>query len=256
MKIIALITDFGYNSPYIGSVKAKIKSLSNDKIYIIDIFHDIESFDIFSCAYWIYFLYRDYPEDTVFLCVVDPTVGTERKGVVISFENRFFVGPDNGIFTLLLKKGGNAYELPPPPTSASPTFHARDYFSIWAAKISMSPFILKTFKKLENPKILETQEPIKIGKEIEGKAVVKDKFGNILTNIPNEWLEKDTNYLLKIKDFLIVGPKRTYADVKKGELLFLRGSFGFLEIASNMESAFDIIKPTLPTKITIKEIVK
>ncbi|MEN3043778.1 MAG: SAM-dependent chlorinase/fluorinase [Candidatus Hydrothermales bacterium] len=256
MKIIALITDFGYNSPYIGSVKAKIESLSNEKVSIIDVFHDIENFNIFSSIYWIYFLYRDYPEETVFLCIVDPTVGTERKGLVLFFENRFFVGPDNGIFTLLIKKGGTAYELPPPPEKASPTFHARDYFSIWATKISNTPFILKALKKLENPKIFEIKEPIRTQNEIKGKAILKDKFGNILTDIPNEWLIEKVNYVLKINNFVIEGPKRTYADVKRGELLFLRGSFGFVEIASNMESAFDIINSTLPTEIIIKEKIK
>lgn len=253
MKLITIITDFGYDSPYIGSVKAKIHSITQGKAQIIDIFHEVEKHNILSAMYWIYYLYRDYPEGTSFLCVVDPTVGTERKGILVEFEKRFFIGPDNGIFTLFIKKGGKVYELPPPPEKASPTFHARDYFSIWVSKITLSPFIIRNLKEYREPVLLEIEEPVKSEKIIKGHMVLKDRFGNILTDIENEWIQNGKNYILKTKKFLIEGPKRTYAEVKKGKLIFLKGSFGFIEIAANMKSAFDIIKPHFPEKIEIRE---
>jgi len=254
MKIIAIITDFGYDSPYVGPVKAQIYKIAGEEIKIIDVFHEIEKHSIYEALYWIYFLYKDYPEGTVFLCVIDPTVGTERKGIALEFEKRFFVGPDNGIFTLLINKGAKVYELPPPPASASKTFHARDYFSVWAAKIAVSPFILKTLKILKEPVKMNIKKPLKKAGKIIGHAVTKDKFGNLLTDIPNKWVSENKKYILKIKSFEIKGPLKTYADVPEKNLLFLKGSFGFLEIAANKYSAFEIIKPKFPEKAGIKEI--
>jgi len=256
MRIIAIITDFGYDSPYVGPLKSQIYKIAGEEIKIIDVFHEIEKHSIYEALYWIYFLYKDYPEGTLFLCVIDPTVGTERKGIVLEFEKRFFLGPDNGIFTLLIEKGARVYELPPPPENASRTFHARDYFSIWAAKIAVSPFILKSLKKLKKPVKIKTGKPLKKAGRIIGHAVIKDKFGNLLTDIPNEWVSENKKYILKIKNFEIKGLFKTYADVPEKNLLFLRGSFGFIEIAANMESVFNIINPRLPEKIEIKEIEK
>jgi len=254
MKIIAIITDFGYDSPYVGSVKAQIHKIAGEEIKIIDVFHEIEKHNIYEALYWIYFLYKDYPEGTVFLCVIDPTVGTERKGIALEFEKRFFIGPDNGIFTLLIDKGAKVYELPPPPASASKTFHARDYFSVWAAKIAVSPFILKNLKMLKEPVKINIKKPLKKTDKIIGHVVIKDKFGNLLTDIPNEWIWENKKYILKIKNFEIKGPLKTYADAPEKNLLFLKGSFGFLEVAANKYSAFEIIKPEFPEKAEIKEI--
>ncbi len=251
-KIIGIITDFGFENPYVGSVKAKIYETAGNEIEIIDIFHHIEKHNIREAAYWINFLYKDYPEGTIFLCVIDPTVGTERKGILVSLENRFFIGPDNGIFTLLIKKKAKVYILPLPPETASSTFHARDYFSVWTAKIAVSPFIIRTLKVHKNPCILKLPKSYKKNNKIFGNAVIKDKFGNILTDIPNSWIE-NKRLILKIKNFKIIGPSKTYADKNKGELLFLKGSFGFVEIAANMESAFDVIKPEFPEEIEIEE---
>src|SRR5437867_2786418 len=98
---IALLTDFGTHDFYVGAMKGVILSISPEAT-IIDISHEIEPQNINAAAFVLRACYRDFPADTIFLCVVDPGVGSDRRGVIVESNGYVFVGPDNGLFSFVL----------------------------------------------------------------------------------------------------------------------------------------------------------
>jgi Uncharacterized conserved protein len=103
MSVIALLTDFGLNDGFVGSMKGVILSI-NPEAKIVDISHEIESFNIIEGSIVLNATYRYFPKGTIFVSVVDPGVGTERKPIIVKTKDYFFVCPDNGLLTLVLKK--------------------------------------------------------------------------------------------------------------------------------------------------------
>ncbi len=221
-RIIALITDFG-NSFYVGQVKGIIKSINPDA-EIIDITHDIPKFNIKAGQFILYSSYKFFPKETIFLVVIDPGVGSERKAIVIKTDDYYFVGPDNGLFGFLEKY--KAYEIEV-PAHASSTFHARDVFAPICAKISKG-YKLEEFLKPINQIIkfdfrnVENYENVIIG-----EVIFIDDFGNLITNIVFD----DGIKFVEIKNLKIDKKVKTYSQAKKNELVFLKGSYEFLEIS-------------------------
>src|SRR6266699_1459634 len=97
---VALLTDFGMRDYYVGAMKGVILSI-NPNAVITDITHEIEPQNINAAAFVLRACYRDFPAGTIFLCVVDPGVGADRRGIIVESEGYFFVGPDNGLFSFM-----------------------------------------------------------------------------------------------------------------------------------------------------------
>lgn len=216
------MSDFG-NSFYVGQVKGVIKSI-NTNVEIIDITHDIPKFNIKAGQFILYSSYKFFPKGTIFLAVVDPGVGSERKAIVIQTEDYYFVGPDNGLFGFLERY--KAYEIEV-PKSASPTFHARDVFAPTCAKISKG-YRLEEFLKPINEIIkFDFRNVQNFQDVIIGEVIFIDDFGNLITNIEYE----DNFKFVEIKNLKIDKKVKTYSQAKKDELVFLKGSYEFLEIS-------------------------
>jgi S-adenosylmethionine hydrolase len=135
-RIIALLTDFGIYDPYVGIMKAVMSEIASDAS-LIDLSHQIPAGDIQRGAYVLWQAARDFPPGSIFLSVVDPGVGTIRKGIILQTEKHIFVGPDNGLFSyLLIGNNYQAWELANPNyqrQGISTTFHGRDIFAPAAA---------------------------------------------------------------------------------------------------------------------------
>lgn len=234
-KIVALITDFG-ESFYVGQVKGVIKSINPD-IDIIDITHNVPKFNIKAGQFILYSSYRYFPKGTIFLVVVDPGVGSSRKAVLLKSQGYYFIGPDNGIFGFLREY--SAYEITV-PENASPTFHARDVFAPICARISINES-LEDLKTIE--KILDFDfRKVEIYKDyVIGEVIYIDDFGNLITNIEFD----DKFKVVEINGIRIYRKVRTYADANKKDIVFLKGSYEFLEI-SRVE---DNLKNFLDAKI-------
>ncbi|MDQ7055818.1 MAG: SAM-dependent chlorinase/fluorinase [Persephonella sp.] len=187
MSVIALLTDFGYRDGFVGAVKGVIKSI-NSGAEIIDISHGIESFNILEGALVLNATYRYFPEKTVFVCVVDPGVGTERKPIAVETKKYYFVAPDNGILSLALKNekvraiyhiSNERYLL----ERDTETFHGRDIFAPAAAyiskgvKLSQLGDMLRDYKRIKIPEVREDDG------YVVGEIIMFDKFGNGITNI-------------------------------------------------------------------------
>ena len=135
--MIALFTDFGIADPYVGQLHAVLARDAPD-VPVIDLFHAVPNFDIRAAAYLLPALTRDFPPDTVFVCVVDPGVGGARPAVMLKADGCWYVGPDNGLFHVLTRRV-SAHECHvirwrPPKLSAS--FHGRDLFAPVAARLA------------------------------------------------------------------------------------------------------------------------
>jgi len=231
---IVLLTDFGLEDHYVGVMKGVIAGLAPEA-QMIDLTHQIPPQDVQTAGFHLWASYRYFPEGSIFVAVVDPGVGTERKGLLLSAGGRFFLGPDNGLFTFILEEDPNFqayslinkdYFLP----VVSYTFHGRDIFAPCAAHLfngappaSFGPRV-QELVRFPLPKLVE--EPGRL----RGGIIHVDRFGNLITNISAESLRTR-----QVKGIWFKGRQlpflRTYAEVKEGEPLAIIGSTGLLEIA-------------------------
>ncbi len=247
LKTVALLTDFGIEDHYAGVVKARIlKELKKAQhINFIDITHKIPPQDVRKASLTLYFSYKYFPEDTVFLAIVDPGVGTERKAIVIKTRKFTFVGPDNGVFSLIYRENPDfsSFEivkekvLKPPYSS---TFHGRDLFAPAVAFILSDvpqDEFLKPIPK-ENLKTLDFPLPEKTKEGYRLSVWYVDHFGNLITNLHKNMVKKSFKVLVNKKEVPLV---KAYGYAKKGEPVALFGSEGLLEIAVREGSAFETL---------------
>jgi S-adenosylmethionine hydrolase len=254
-KIITLLTDFGTKDGYIGAVKGVIKRI-NSQAEIVDVTHDIDSYDVLGAAFALSSFYRYFPKGTIHLAVVDPGVGSLRQPILIKTKDFFFVGPDNGIFSFIYQRGNivdiiiisnKKYFLAEP----SSTFHARDIFAPVAAYLSLG---IKT-DELGSPakecvKFIIPQPESK-GRSLKGEIIHIDRFGNLITNIPADLLENKKNAEIIVGKRRVKGISRSYFEIKEKELGALIGSSGFLELAVNQGSAQAFLKAKIGDRIRI-----
>lgn len=245
--LTALLTDFGNDDWYVASMKGVIKSINPDA-EIVDITHNIKSHSISDGAFVLYNTYSYYPEKTIFVAVVDPGVGSSRKIILLKTTKHFFIAPDNGLLTYIVKDNpkyeaigieNKKYFLP----DVSSTFHGRDIFSPVAAHLSKDYKIEKFGKKIRRLTMLYIEDA-KIEKNaITAPIIYIDKFGNLIINIKKNEFSK----VLKLKEIknktgkeilaCQTPLKSSYADVDEGEVVAYWGSSEFLEIGINQASA-------------------
>lgn len=245
--IVALLTDFGQEDFFVASLKGVILKI-NPAVQVVDITHYIPSFDIQSAGFVLYSCYRFFPEKTIFLIVVDPGVGSFRRIILVQSHNYFYVAPDNGVLSLILhtdkikqirEVNNKKFWL----TENSPTFEGRDKMAPVAAYLAQGVPCSEFGPPLKKYKEFKLRKPTVKSNEIRGGILYVDKFGNLITNIPSELLEKmkekksEKDVCLVFKNQKINSYAQCYSGVDKGRLLFLAGSLGLVEIAAREESA-------------------
>lgn len=260
--VIALLTDFGEDDFFAASLKAVILKI-NPLARIIDISHRIPSFDIQAAGFILWASCPYFPPQTVFVVVVDPGVGSERKVILARTEDSVFIAPDNGVLSLVLEDKeikdlrevtNRKYFLP----RLSQTFEGRDKMAPAAAWISRGISSSEFGPELESYEKLNLQKP-KLGEAgITGHVLYEDKFGNLITNIPEKMLEDlgektgKGSFELVIHGKKISSLVRNYSSVKKGELAFLIGSVRTIEIAAREDSASKRLKAGVGDEVRIE----
>ncbi len=258
-NIITLTTDFGNKDGYAGAVKGVLLKI-NPHLKITDITHEISPFNILEGALVLNSFYQFYPRGTIHLVVVDPGVGSKRKGILLQTDNYFFIGPDNGIFSLVYEKEkirqvvdltSSRYFL----QKTSSTFHARDIFAPVSAYLSLGVRLEEFGSSSRECYKFKLPRPQYRGNRLEGEIIHIDRFGNLVSNISSELLPAE-RVQVRIGQRKIKGLNRFYAEKKKGELTVLIGSTNFLEIAVNQGDAQRLLKAKIGDKITIEKIKK
>ncbi len=247
-KIIALITDFDPSDGYIGTMKVVILSINPNAI-IIDLAHNISRFNIRKGAFILLSAYKYFPPGTIFVCVIDPGVGTKREGILLRTKNYFFIGPNNGVFsyvadadgiTEVVKLENEEFFIKP----VSKTFHGRDVFAPVAAYLSLGFPPSKFGEKLDlhNFNKIKVSKPILRDNYLEGEIIYVDGFGNCITNIPGEALsryKRGNVFWVSISggEKFAVRLVDAYGEANRDESVMLIGSHGFLELSVNQGSA-------------------
>ena len=248
--IITLTTDFG-DGYYVGAVKGAILEICPDAC-LVDVTHDVSSHDVLEAAFTLICTYPYFPEHSVHIVVVDPGVGSERRGVIVSTPNHQFVGPDNGVFSFLynrepLKKVVSIDSRKYFRKQVSATFHGRDIFGPVGAWLARGTKLDEFGQEIED---YSGNSPLPVQKtdenRVEGTVIHVDKFGNVITSISpekvSELLGEEGMPQFVVNEKTVTSHHRFYAQARPGELFSLVGSSGYYEIAAHRQRAADMLE--------------
>jgi S-adenosylmethionine hydrolase len=223
--MIALFTDFGMEGPYTGQVKAAIWREAPG-VPIIDLFANAPAHRPMEAAYLLAAYAAALPVGSVFLCVVDPTVGSERPAVAVLIDGRWFVGPGNGLFELLLRRGAaiDAFFIPPPAGPISASFHGRDLFAPVAARLAkgLSPEDMGLVPG-EMPRFADWPDDLPA-------IVYVDIYGNLMTGLRADALPNGAALALAGQR---LERARTFSDVPVGTAFWYKNANDLAEVAVN-----------------------
>jgi S-adenosylmethionine hydrolase len=244
--VITLLTDFGTADYFVGAVKGAILSV-NPQAVIVDITHEIPPQDIAAGAFTLLAAYKTFPARTIHVAVVDPGVGSTRRPIILSANEQFFVGPDNGLFSYIYDREpshrvfhvtAEKYFRPEP----SSTFHGRDIFAPVAAALSngvkpreFGPMISDAVRL---PVALETE--MRENGDVHARIIHIDRFGNCVTNITRDLVKAGVS--LRVNRKTIKEFRTFYGEDSTNTPFAIWGSAGFLEISVNGGSAAEVLR--------------
>lgn len=243
-RIITLLSDFGSRDGYVGAMKGVILRI-NPQALPVDISHDIGPHDIMAGALVLVSVYSHFPAGTIHVAVVDPGVGGRRRAIILETSRGCFVGPDNGIFTLIFEreKTIRTVTIENPKFRAptvSRTFHGRDVFAPAAAYLSLGVPVELFGPPLGRGMTLAFPQPRVTSDGVEGEVIHVDRFGNLITNISAETFAGfigERRPKIWVATHEVHGPYESYEAGREGEIFGIFGSFGLLEISMKKADA-------------------
>lgn len=260
-KAIALISDFGVQDLYVGVMKGVIARIAAGT-QCIDICHTVPQGDIWKAAFLLSHAYAFFPKGTVFLAVVDPGVGSERRPIAVKTRQYVFVGPDNGVLSLAAKKDGieSLYEaayrdlFTPAPSS---TFEGRDLFAPLAAHCALGKKVYKRLNPVPISSLTMLSMPIPevYDTTVEAKVVYIDSFGNIVIAVQPDDCHRflKEGYAASFKKKRIRNFYEYYAQAPAAEVFFTISSFGYVEIAVKNGNAAQKLKASVGDRVVFKK---
>lgn len=243
--IITLTTDYGTNDHLVGTLKGVILKINPD-VTIVDITHHVRPYDLLDGALAIGSAYRYFPARTIHIVIVDPSVGTERRPLLVSGETQYFIAPDNGVLSLVYEQeksltvrhvNAEHYFLQP----LSKTFHGRDVFAPVAAWLSKGWQTASMGEEIADFKRFALPKPKASEGSVAGTVLRADHFGNLLTNftpadLPDGAL-KSGALRMQVNGHEVKRLVETFAHGEPGEPVAIVGSSGYIEIAVNKGNA-------------------
>jgi S-adenosylmethionine hydrolase len=246
--VIALLTDFGLRDHYAGTMKGVMLGICPD-VTLVDISHEVPPHDVLAGALELAAAYRYFPTGTIFLVVVDPGVGSARRGFAADAGDYRFVAPDNGVLTPVLDEhpprrvvelSERRYARP----TVSRTFEGRDRFAPAAAWLAKGIELAALGRPVQTAvHRLEVPQPTIDVSTIVGQVLRVDRFGKRFTNIDRRTVDRLAGQALEVRigQHQVSKVVSTYADAQPGEICALFGSTDHLEIAANGASAADLL---------------
>lgn len=226
--MIFLFTDFGWNGPYVGQMKTVLARQAPGSV-VVDLMHDAPAFNPRAAAYLLATLVAQTPENSIILAVVDPGVGnTSRKPVILEVDGRWLVGPDNGLFSVMAKRGEvvECRHITWRPETLSNTFHGRDLFAPVAAMLANGE--LPAVSKLQLSELVGNDWPEELA-----EIIYIDNYGNAMLGIRAGKISPATIFQV---DKLLIPFAATFSAVATGDLFWYCNSNGLVEIAMNQGS--------------------
>ncbi|MEA2343111.1 MAG: hypothetical protein QOF63_1280 [Thermoanaerobaculia bacterium] len=233
MRTVALLTDFGTRDPYVAAMKGVIASRCEASI--VDLTHDIAPFDVWEAAFFLRDVVRYWPAGTIFVCVVDPGVGTTRRILAVESDGWIFLAPDNGLLHFVR---GDAYDVTEESlflADGSTTFHGRDRFAPVAAAIANGTRINALGARVDDRVLLDYTP---------GAIIRIDRYGNCVTDL----VSPSTPFAAIVNDQRIDAIRTTYGG--DGAFLII-GSTGCIEISVANGSAASLLQLSRGDRVTI-----
>ena len=222
--MIALFTDFGLEGPYTGQMQAVLHREAPG-VPVVSLFSDLPPFDPRGAAYLLAAYAREFPLDTIFLCVVDPGVGGPRAASVLRADGRWYVGPDNGLLAIAARRASHRWwwDVSWRPARLSASFHGRDLFAPVAARLARG-------EPPPGESVAAEGRPGTDWPDDLARVVYMDRFGNAVTGLratemaPRATVEVHGHRLRHA---------RTFSDVPCGEGFWYENANGLVELAVN-----------------------
>ena len=257
---IALLSDFGTRDHYAGVMKGVVLSICPDAV-LVDISHDLPAHDIPFAARELAATYKYFPAGTIFLVVVDPGVGSARRGIAADVGDWRFVAPDNGVLTAVLqeappKKVVELTERRYARPTVSRTFEGRDRFAPAAAWLAKGIQLPALGRAVSDYIQIDLAQAVLLDGEIRGEVVRVDRFGNVVTNVDRRLCEKLTGAEGTMR--IEVGGRpvdrlvSTFSEIGAGDVCALFGSTDHLECAAHAASAAEVLGVGVGAVVTVR----
>ncbi len=256
-NIVTLTTDFGLQDYYVSAMKAVMLGIAPE-VRFVDISHEVPDQDIMAGSWVLQNSAPFFPSNSVHLVVIDPGVGTDRNPIALKVDDQYYVGPDNGIFSLLTEdKDFEAVRLTNErywQENPSNTFHGRDIFAPVAAHLSNGVKLSELGEPLNELKTYRWASPIADKDGLQGWIIHIDKFGNLITNLPQSLIDDvigDRTVKIYVGNMILDELVSTFGSVPEGEPAAYIGSSGMLEIGINKGDAAEMMSVKKGAQISL-----
>jgi len=238
----ALVSDFGSVGPYLGQVRAVLAEHA-PHVPVVDLLSNAPVFNPKATAYLLRAISSHMPRHTLFLCVVDPGVGSDRMGLIVETEKHLFIGPDNGLLSQIARDSDKCrvWSIGSDLQQVSPTFHGRDVFAPTAASLANDGPVVR--KLIPTESLVGWAWPADLY-----ETIYIDHYGNIFTGISGKKIAQNMTVTVKSEKIRYA---RTFSEVPSGELFWYVNSCGLVEIAANMVRASDLLAVSIGEAVAI-----
>jgi S-adenosyl-L-methionine hydrolase (adenosine-forming) len=225
---ICLFTDFGAGDLYVGQVEAVLDRLAPG-VRVIHLLHEVPAYDIKPAAHLLAALVTGLAGDHVILGVVDPGVGTERDAVVVRADRHWYVGPDNGLFSVVAERAGarSVWRITGAPAVATRSFHGRDVFAPIAAALARNDFPNAILTPVDGLNV-------RLGGDDLAAIIYLDHYGNAWTGLRAEAVPRDRMLVVAGRELSYAG---VFGEAPPGGAFWYANSSALVEVAVNRGSA-------------------
>lgn len=260
-SIVTLTTDFGTADSYVAQMKGVLCTLGPATLRIVDLSHEIAPQAVQTAALFVREAIPRFPEGTIHVVVVDPGVGTARRGLVVEVLGQILVGADNGVLSLLYDGSERVFALDPARLDSpriSSTFHGRDVFAPTAAALARGAAASSLGEPVTDPVRITLREPRRTRDTVCGHVIHIDRFGNLVTNVSRTSLEELALGLeldrlrVAVESHAGLPLRQRYADVSHGALVALFGSSDLLEVAARNGNAAALTRAHVGADVVVR----